>query len=65
MVSTIIPIDIFMMDYIIYYEVPLDDMWEEEHTETYSMKIDLKTGVCKSVGRNEREDINPKECQNW
>lgn len=57
--------DIFMMDYIIYYEVPLDDMWEEEHTETYSMEIDLKTGACRLVGRNEREAINPQECQSW
>lgn len=57
--------DIFMMDYIIYYEVPLDDMWEEEHTETYSMEINLKTGPCRLVGRNEREAINPQECQSW
>lgn len=57
--------DIFMMDYIIYYEVPLDDMWEEEHTETYGMEIDLKTGACRFVGRNEREAINPQECQSW
>lgn len=57
--------DTYMMDYIIYYQIPWGDSWEEEYTETYSIEVNLLTGECRSVGRNERDGMSPWEYQRW
>lgn len=56
----------FMMDYCIFYKVPwYDDVWEGEHTETYSMEVNLITGECRELESEERSEMNQEDCKQW
>lgn len=55
----------FIMDYCIYYQVPWGNAWEEEHTQTYSMEVNLITGECREMASNERSEMKPQDCQQW
>lgn len=57
--------EIFIFDYVIYYEVPWETVWDEKHTEIFSMEVNLVTGECREIGSEERETMSKEGCQQW
>ncbi len=57
--------EIFVMDYIIYYKVPWETVWDEKHTEIFSMEVNLVTGECREIGGEERNVMSKEGCQQW
>ena len=57
--------EIFVMDYIIFYKVPWGTVWDEEHTDIYSVEVNLVTGECREIDSEERYTMSKEDCQQW
>ncbi len=57
--------EIIVMDYAIFYKVLWGTVWDEKHTEIYSMEVNLVTGECREIDSEERNAMSKEECQQW